>query len=326
MSFKVWSTSLLVITAVTILRLPCISARVITTATCVQFDWMNNSKSQSPCLVAAYLESACSDGSESFIHSIYAPYIVLCYTLLIIPLDWEVPELPEGAHYSGPTKLQVNPCQCSTVTYSMISACSICQNRTESPWSSWSLNCTTTYSQNFTEAIPADTAVPAWAYLAVPTSGFFDPGAAQEAGDAPESTAASPAPSSTPQSKSKKSNSGAIAGGVIGGFVGLSLILGAIVFFVIRRRRVHKVAPSAAYGSMLCGSTYQSSGLVPSPQPTSQFSVHSPFSSAHANPKLYDPSDPSTFPSSSPTPVTIYTTQSEHGQPHDGQYNFAPEI
>jgi hypothetical protein len=112
----------------------------------------------------------------------------------------------------------------------------------------------------------------------------------------------------------------------------LSLILGAIVFFVIRRRRVHKVAPSAAYGSMLCGSTYQSSGHVPSPQPTSQFSVHSPLSSAHhlANPqmrpKLYDPSDPSTFPSSSPTPVTIYTTQSEHGQPHDGQYNFAPEI
>ncbi|KAH7381691.1 hypothetical protein BKA66DRAFT_122148 [Pyrenochaeta sp. MPI-SDFR-AT-0127] len=46
---------------------------------------------------------------------------------------------------------------------------------------------------------------------------------------------ASASPSSTPQ-PSSKSNTGAIAGGVVGGVVGLAII-GAIIFFVLRKQR-----------------------------------------------------------------------------------------
>ena len=36
--------------------------------------------------------------------------------------------LPSGYHYNGPTVTSATPCKCSTVYYSVISACASCQD------------------------------------------------------------------------------------------------------------------------------------------------------------------------------------------------------
>lgn len=187
------------------------------TATCLtSFGWMNNSIGQDPCLVTAYLlNGACGTA-------------------------FAIGPLPPGDFYGAPSAAGATPCQCNTVTYSTISACSVCQNSSYLTWSSWSSSCTQISIGEYPMDIPAGTKIPNWAYLNV-SGGQFDATAAQSNGDLPESTATSvpstttvihsttlPAslttlytssttttgPSTT--SSSLSSNVGAIAGGVIG--------------------------------------------------------------------------------------------------------------
>ncbi|KAG1891126.1 hypothetical protein F4604DRAFT_393549 [Suillus subluteus] len=147
----------------------------MSTVTCLSsFGWMNNSLVQDPCLVASYLESTCG---------------------AIINFD----PLPTGYHYEAPSAALANPCVCNTVTYSMVSACADCQNRTYDDWTSWSTSCSK-FSigesvrkvvdilqaflihliDRYPNDIPTGTKVPNWAYLNV--SGGFDPVAAQSNG------------------------------------------------------------------------------------------------------------------------------------------------
>lgn len=44
--------------------------------------------------------------------------------------EYTIDPLPANTHYIGPWVADANPCECNTVTYSMISACGVCQNRT----------------------------------------------------------------------------------------------------------------------------------------------------------------------------------------------------
>jgi len=280
-----------------------VSAQATTNATCLPlYSWMSNSKGQSPCLVASYLQSACNNG------------------------DWTVTDLPPGSHYTGPDTAENSVCQCSTVTYSTISACGICQNRTAEGWTSWSYNCTSVFPEEFTKNIPPGTAVPAWAYLDVTTEDEINLSDMQADMNAPESTgtsaptaSASSIPSGAPAPTSgsnKSSNAGVIAGGVVGG---LGLFVGAVVIFFVRRGRIRR-APSASFG------TYGANPLH-SPSPMSQYGHGVAMQTTP--PRLYNPSDPSTFPSSPHAP-TIHTTDSgpvPHGQAgRPGRYNFVPEV
>lgn len=283
-----------------------VSAQAGTNATCLPaFSWMLNSKGQNPCLVAAYLQAACNNG------------------------NWHVVALPNGSHYTGPQQDETNACQCSTVTFSLISACGLCQNRKVERWSDWSFNCTAIFPQEFTLNIPANTAVPAWAYLDVQPLDQIDLTAAQADTYAPESTGTAaatgtaittPSGAPFPTGSSKSSNAGAIAGEVVGGVVGLGLIAGAIIIYFARRRRSQRAHGNAHVSPF-------------SPPPLSPpMSQHYGYPTAGATPaprRLYDPGDPSTFPSS-PPPVTIHTTSSgsaAHNQPRQiGHYNFVPEV
>ncbi|KAG7447979.1 uncharacterized protein BT62DRAFT_746535 [Guyanagaster necrorhizus] len=113
-----------------------------TNATCVSsYGWANNTLGQSPCLVAAYLVTACLN--TSFL----------------------VPALPESNHYAGPTTSQANLCECNTVTYSLISACADCQNREYLNWGNWTANCAVVAIGLFPKPVPAGTVVPQWAYI-----------------------------------------------------------------------------------------------------------------------------------------------------------------
>ncbi|KAG2157220.1 hypothetical protein DEU56DRAFT_921244 [Suillus clintonianus] len=298
--------------------------------TCVAgFDWMNNSISQNPCTVASYLESVCWGG------------------------DFTISPLPVDTHYAAPTTAEANSCECSSVTYSLISACGDCQNRTYLTWASWSYNCSVIYPQVYPMNIPSGTLVPQWAYLNV-TNGF-DPVAAQSVGDLPESTAtkvqstgtvtystsvsasatgiSAAAGSSTTTSSptaSKSSNVGAIAGGVVGGIVGAAAIIGFATWLFVKRRR-SSTAPSAAFSDIGGGPGYTHSVYSANPSP---FPMQPQMTQQQ---RLYDPSDPTTFPGSPPSP-TLQTTGSSNiyhnpsipsafsQQPRPGQYSGTPEI
>ncbi|KAI9571571.1 hypothetical protein HD554DRAFT_1789594 [Boletus coccyginus] len=263
---------------------------------------MSNSKGQNPCVVSAYLEGACNDG------------------------QYTIKPLPVGYYYPGPYADEANQCECSSVTYNTISACGLCQNRTILSWSVWNTNCTTIYPGVFPLDVPTGTAVPQWAFQNVTTSDLFNPILAQSVGDSPESTAlnnakstgsvhpvstvtsasltASPSPTGTGTASSGSSSStAAIVGGVVGGIVGLALIAG-VVFFVMKKKR-SQTSPSAGF-----------TATPTSPvSPSGVYTDTTPFVPHMAQPRLYNPSDPGTFPAS---PAT---TGSSHGVRHTVNYS-----
>ncbi|KAI1788869.1 hypothetical protein LXA43DRAFT_609760 [Ganoderma leucocontextum] len=266
-----------------------------TNATCNSgFDWMTNSKGQSPCLVSSWLFTPCSSPSDSFVYS-----------------------LTPGFHYNTPlnTTESAVPCRCNTVLFSTIAACATCQGGANDivPWLLYSQNCSTPYIQKYPENIPSGTAIPAWAYLDVRINNTFDPAAAQAvaAQDLPESTAPAAAsqtslstgtdgnigaPTATggdPSSSSKKtSNAGAIVGGVVGGIAGLALISLAVAF-ILRYRRSHSdSAPGGKHGQQPESpyTNYSTSAPAWEKSPVTSVSTH----------RLYDPNDPRTFPAQDP--------------------------
>jgi len=272
------------------------------------YAWSYNSLGQSPCLVVAYLAAVCNNGAFS-----------------ISPL------LPQHSYLGPNGPDNGDTCKCNTVAYNLISACDACQGESWTAYSSWSDNCTSVAAPGFfPDAIPAATRVPNWAYLDPAESGYWNESLAQSAGDSPEVTgSASNVPSSTSNqttitpgtssrasSSSSKSNSnaGAIAGGVVGGIVGVALIAGLVAWFTILRRRRH--APSADYIS----SQGSDMGVVSYPTDIGR-------------PKLYDPSDPSTYPTRA-TSTTIHPSDSSKQnlsslpdlQPNRNAYHGLPEI
>lgn len=254
----------------------------LTNATCLpQYGWMYNSKDQSPCLVAAYVQSVCF-GSQ---------YTVPALDPKNYPYDY----------YPAPSADEANSCECNTVTYSLLSACAWCQNLTYTDWPDWKFYCSTEYL-GYPENIPSGTAIPQWAYQNVVVSGSFNATLAQVVGDSPESTATAyslsvltnPTGSSTPSLSSPKSNNaGAIVGGIVGGAVGLTAVAAVATWFFIRRHR--QVARVHAADD----------GTVPAATSNVQMGTRS-FSFAGSQPPLYDPSDPSTFPTS-PTMQAVYS-------------------
>jgi hypothetical protein len=141
---------------------------------------------------------------------------------------------------------------CNTVYYSLMSACSVCQNVSFVSWTTWSANCTNTHTETFPFPIPTYITVPHYAYLDVVTGNTFDVTAAENAGG-PESTAPPTATSttivtatSTPIAQSSKLNAGAIAGSVVGGVVFLGIVAG-LAFMQGRKFRPSHPAFSKYY-------------------------------------------------------------------------------
>ncbi|KDR73492.1 hypothetical protein GALMADRAFT_251200 [Galerina marginata CBS 339.88] len=220
----------------TVLRVTGQSSNV--TQCVASYSWSVNSLGQTPCLVAAYLESLCG-----------------------VPTS--VDSIPNGTHYLGPTNSQQDPCKCSSVTYSMVSACGGCQGRTFQNWTTWDQFCIGPEVSTFPKMIPAEVEVPKWAFIDITAIGnTFDPMAAQQniSGTfptaSPPSSATSliqstpPAPTILPAastssiasnvgttSSTSHSNAGAIAGGVIGGLVFLAIIVLGLLWYFIRKRR-----------------------------------------------------------------------------------------
>jgi len=315
------------LTIAALAALPSIVAQTTGTAQCVDpnFAWTFNSLSQSPCQVAEALGGTCNSG------------------------QFTVGPLLQGNVYLGPTLDNANSCRCSSVFYSLISACASCQDRNFLAWSRYQTNCSTVYVSTFSQRIPPNTAVPNWAYEDVTVDDNFNATRAQS-DLGPETTGVSQTtrtggvgPSGTPTTAppSKGSSAGPIAGGVVGGIVGLALIAG-LAFWFIRRRRSQKALANPFNNS-------DGPGILASPAPMS-YATPPPPVTGQAQ-KLYDPADPSTFPTSpyahsvitssnvpsSPAASGAYDTYQDHSyastnyNPHPQHgpghnYTGAPEV
>ncbi|KAH8988006.1 hypothetical protein EDB86DRAFT_3245645 [Lactarius hatsudake] len=258
------SSSVAVLTSLFLLSAGDLVAAQIIAPNCTSslLQWSFNSIGQNSCSVAAYLLGTC-DGGE--------------FTLY--------PILNSSFSYLGPPEDQAaNLCFCSTVTYNLLSACSVCQGAGLRTWSDYSHNCTKTMDPStFPNPIPPDTRVPQWALRDVTLVNLWDattafntggrplflhgfhlterlssdtpeilPGAligtSSSSSVSPTSSTSSSAPTPTsPVSTSSGggSNAGVIAGGVVGGVVALAAIAGLL--FVFRRRQQRAQAPSAAF-------------------------------------------------------------------------------
>jgi hypothetical protein len=208
------------------------------TATCTvnSLSWTFNSLGQSPCVVAANMLATCYEGS---------------YTLA---------PLPTGYGYRGPTQPDLsNKCQCSTVGYSLISACVLCQKGGPLSWSKYVANCTSTLlvpPSRFPNPVPNGTRVPHWAILDVTNENNWNANESYAFGNNPEygpgaifgasgvytssASASSTASPITAPRKGSSSNTGAIVGGVVGGLAVVTTAV-AMIFYLRQRSR----APSA---------------------------------------------------------------------------------
>ncbi|KAJ7271979.1 hypothetical protein B0H12DRAFT_672587 [Mycena haematopus] len=219
------------------------TAAQVSNVTCgPPYDWMLKAYQQNPCQVAAYLGGVCDAKSE----------------FVVAPLG-------PGEYYPGPSLEQSNPCRCSSVFYSLLSACAICQSKGYLRWSAYHLNCSSVY-YGFTGDVPALTSVAAWAYqLNVTKFDGFNVSAAEALADVPQLTSFSPTSSQTSMTPISTANflnntspiyaaengpeNGKVFWAVIGVVSFFSISIGGVVVFKLwrRQRRPKSIAPSAAY-------------------------------------------------------------------------------
>jgi len=181
------------------------------------FTWSQNSKSQSPCLVAAYVSGSC--GTDT----------------------WNVPALTAGNHYDFPNATTATLCTCSWAAYNLLSACTACQGLDDSVpnWDAFIQGCAPGLLSNNTYfpatiTLTSDTAIPYWAGTDPTTWPDHHFNVAQA-----QATAGQGHPdlgTSTAQPKKKKAPIGPIVGGVLGGVVVLAVVAVAI-FCIVRRQR-----------------------------------------------------------------------------------------
>ncbi|KAK0499330.1 hypothetical protein EDD18DRAFT_1440973 [Armillaria luteobubalina] len=262
-------------------------ARVQSEATCTDtaYSWSFNSLKQSLCDIGKALGGVCI-------------------------ANFSIGALPSGYYYSGVNPGTHHECVCNMVYYSLLNVCAACQGGSVSVWSDWDVNCTTKY-QTFQENIPNDTAVPHYAYQSLLPNGTFDFAAAlvdtgaeathiasfsASVTSTSTSLSASTSPSSTPtptygpSSSGSSSNTGAVVGGVVGGVVGFAIL--AALIFLFRRRRPAAIA--------ITGPIEGDIQLPRSPLASQRLTRSAYTSTVYS--KVYDPYDPTTFPSANDVP------------------------
>ncbi|KAN0140979.1 hypothetical protein V8E53_001423 [Lactarius tabidus] len=266
-------------------------------ANCTDYSliWSLNSLLQSPCMVAAYLQTECSGGI------------------------FTVGNLPPGSEYGGPNLGQGNQCICNTVVYSLISACAACQKGSWINYSTWLSNCTSKATPGvFPMPIPVETRVPKWAYLdSFMDSNSWNLTTAEAVGDYPEVTGsftssplasplASPTTSGSGSSPTSTSHSSSNRGriSVTSGIIGAILISGVVAWFVVRRQRARCAPPKT-----------DTRGKIEQPVPN-PLTVETP--------RIYDPSDPTTYPRRELQPQRFGSTS--YLSPSQLGYNGLPEI
>ncbi|RPD66125.1 hypothetical protein L227DRAFT_597437 [Lentinus tigrinus ALCF2SS1-6] len=318
------------------------------------YNWSYNSLGQSPCLIGAYMMGACQPGGS-----------------------YDVQALPDVSFwYNGPAADQATLCSCSSISYSLLSACGFCQGAGWPEWSLWTQNCPSQLVSNgsYPHPIPKGTRIPLWAF--VPIAGFldeFDAVQGMDIGDKLESNGIA-APTGTPTTSGNVGSNGgssiipttngvgstgvgkpsdtsvssaddhstnvaAVIGGIIAGLIVFALVAGIVIYFCILRKRRKPTSSSAGLPGMVQAQqpgydtrplvnydapstpgvnasdpfsvtptsvpnqwaatpTSESAAVVPTPSPSPPVAPSTPPIQYAKTPpmRLYDPSDPTTFP------------------------------
>ncbi|TBU52375.1 hypothetical protein BD310DRAFT_940415 [Dichomitus squalens] len=125
------------------------------------YAWMMNNQGDDPCHLVVLFGEWCYSGAD------------------LQFLVW----LGSQNINHGPPDFCSSPCVCSTMGYSLISACAICQGLPSvmDPWLSYSHECQATYITSYPAGMPSATksAIPNWAYLPLSSDGRFDALAAE---------------------------------------------------------------------------------------------------------------------------------------------------
>ncbi|KAH9483716.1 hypothetical protein JR316_0003192 [Psilocybe cubensis] len=121
------------------------------------YEWSYNHQKNSPCDVASALLKECDPAAGS-----------------LQPLTSNA----SGDAYYDPTQAtQVNACLCNTITYSLVSACGICQGQSYLYWHTWVDVCNnasvSVWLYNYPLPLPPGLDVPLWAYMDVTTIDYF---------------------------------------------------------------------------------------------------------------------------------------------------------
>ncbi|KAG8804401.1 hypothetical protein FRC16_008923 [Serendipita sp. 398] len=325
-----WYTrSFLVLFAGLLNHLDGVYGQISTNATCAtSFNWMNNSKGQSPCLVAAELQGQCSAG------------------IWTVPA---LPHLPNGQRqaYNPPDASSRNICTCSWAVYNLMSACAACQDGGWVIWPLWTQNCITPDNLVSSQAFPAnipvpgDTVIPAYAAKDPQTwtGATFNATEARQAGagDATISTSSTSAFSTGPtQSTSQTSTAtssgggdppiGPIVGGVVGGILGIILIAVLATFLLCPGRLTRRKVQQPETPTVVEKGAHQPSNLPPTGAPryessTIASSQHHLLAPIPVRPVMTAQLTSSTPPTSSYTP----SNQSVMTMPQPHQTQLQPQ-
>ncbi|KIL68698.1 hypothetical protein M378DRAFT_157796 [Amanita muscaria Koide BX008] len=212
-------------------------------------SWVNNSAGQSPCQVAEKVAAVC------------------------ISSGLTLPQLDPDTSYFGPTASQNNACQCTTVFYSLVSACAACQDRTWINFDLFVQNCTQVWAGSGFASI-YNIAIPSYAFLDVASGNTFNKAAAMSVASVfsfpTPNTSIIPKPSTDHDDSSHK---GAIIGGVIGG-VAFLVAAGVLVWMFRRRRRRSIALPTSRLSKHYI---QLSESGAEAPKPAYQPKKHDPF-------------------------------------------------
>jgi len=229
-----------------------------------RWNWTYNTLKQAPCETAAYLAAECNDGK------------------------FTIPQLALGNHYTGPSGSDT--CQCNTVYYSLISACTGCQRGTWLSYDQWTTGCQVVEPDStFPLKITNNTLVPAWAFLNVTSSAPWDNITACNFGGLPESSG-----TARPQFAPRFSVGSAINVGILVGVATGSMILILAVTAAGFRHFVHRHRRRGGQNPEVSPKSESSLTDHPIEQATGE-GKSAPWT-PELDKKFYDPSDPTTYP------------------------------
>ncbi|CAE6415511.1 unnamed protein product [Rhizoctonia solani] len=157
--------------------------------------------------------------------------------------------LTGGESYTGPQNVEAaTPCICTTVMYNLVAGCAACQHQVSSKvtrnwvnWKTWSALCPNQASIQdgvWNRSTLYNSTIPAWAYVKVFQSDYFELQQAINIGvssTATPSSTSTPTPTPTPENQTSN-NIAIIVGAVLGG-IGFILLLITVFFCFLRRRQ-----------------------------------------------------------------------------------------
>jgi len=221
--------------------------------TCSQeWSWTSNSVGESPCAVAAALQGVCNSGA------------------------FEIPPLDSNDSYIGPSGSDdaSDTCKCSTVVYSLMSACGACQGGLWFNWKTFSESCSEVDAPGtFSKDIPSGTLVPNWAFVHITGAQYWNPVLSYQIGDNVEvgsnqtGTSVRPSPTtthtavpglsslqaqfvSTNVSGHKKKNTLGIVLGILSGILVIAVVAALWLWGArVKRRKMTRAAASVIFAN-----------------------------------------------------------------------------